>query len=331
MKKIMGLMLVLLCGYNFLFADNTFSWKLFSVWNNNNKIPTGNITNYNGKMITFSSAMQMYISDDSGINWQEFPTNTLQDYFHSAITKNPDELLIMEHNILGLDSVKNTHYGDMFLFSFNLENQTLNCISGIPDFGSIYTFGINSLKNFYYDFVSSKTGIFSVKDTNDIYSIYLTDDSLQTWNKIYSSKYGIYSVVMTSANNIGFIGIDSNANFFYSCSEDKGANWQRTYLPEADTTQMNESYCVSNIHLYFYDENLGFILGYIPSNTNNHIVLKTTDGGKYWNIINTFFGNESNPRPLTKLKFLNTDTMMAFSYPHILLSTNCGGGMDFIT
>jgi hypothetical protein len=265
--------------------------------------------------------MNMRISDDNGNNWYKFPKENYQQTFSSAITKNPDELLIVEIANIVYDSVIHKSIYDFFLFSIDIEEQTTDYIAQIPTFGGIY-----SLWAFNYDFVSSKTGIISIKDTDDIYSIYLTDDSLQTWNKIYSSKYDIYSVVMTSANNIGFIGIDSNANFFYSYSEDSGLNWQNIYLPEADTTQMNESYCVSNIHLYFYDENLGFVINYIPSDTSLNkydILLKTTDGGKHWNMINTQ-SEKYNTNTLKYFQFANSKIMMVFRYPNILYSRDYG-------
>jgi hypothetical protein len=223
---------------------------------------------------------------------------------------------------LGYDSTTG-HMFEYHLFSIDIEEQTTNYIA------RIYTLDNSHPYMFNYDFVSSKTGIFSVKDiSNDIYSIYLTDDSLQTWSKIYSSENEIYSIVMTSDNNIGFISVDSNCNWFYGYSDDKGASWQKTYLPEADNAEMNTF--SNGINISFYDENLGFMLGYVPSDTSlskYYTLLKTTDGGKHWSIINTL-DEKYYTNILIHFQFADTNTMMVFRYPNILYSRD--GGKNWI-
>ncbi len=118
------------------------------------------------------------------------------------------------------------------------------------------------------------------------YGLYYSDDQGETWIKSLvedsSVAFGAFSI---SINDTIFnIGIGLFGNYAVRKSGDSGATFESVSLDAS-----NIPFAFTASHISAINDTL-----VITGTTRNNGILKSTDGGKTWNIFNTFSDNDDN-------------------------------------
>lgn len=115
--------------------------------------------------------------------------------------------------------------------------------------------------------------------------LWVTKDGWKTWTYIKNPDApGIYNAKLFwihNNNSFGYSWYDFYNNNYYSFTTDNGKNWNTQNLYELSNAEMELS------NLFFVNDSLGFIVGGIQvenSENYNELILKTTNGGKLWEI-----------------------------------------------
>ena len=139
----------------------------------------------------------------------------------------------------------------------------------------------------------------TVQDCNGYRHIYTTTDGGSTWNISYvdPDKGGLISVCVNTAGQgwaVGFKGV-------IVISEDNGNSWAQILSGKGTTYSTGDDI----YSVFFINENIGWAVGARNNcNSDDGIILKTTNGGKIWKTQKHFpyIGG-----PITSVYFINED------------------------
>ncbi|MDR0927839.1 MAG: T9SS type A sorting domain-containing protein [Ignavibacteria bacterium] len=280
-------------SFDDIYNANKYTLYSYNIFNNNNLYVFGN---------GHSNGMQVWSSEDRGYTWNlvfgvlPFEVGSLYpDMFftlwtrwgvsYSKVIKTPKNEFIACTFIYFYDDSTSKwiiHFAFISSTDFKNGDYSIRYVDNLTQYGSIYN----------YDFYDRTNGIVVIKDSlNNNYKLFITQDTMKTWNEVFNSKNKMELVAMNSENNICFVNYDASdsSNYLYK-SIDKGENWDIL-----DINFANIGYGkIAFADIKFFNENIGFLLG---KSDSGNIIFKTTDGGDNW--------SEFLHTPLSKFYYLD--------------------------
>ena len=188
------------------------------------------------------------------------------------------------------DSVYNPNFRalactDTSVFTVSIENPALLYKDGVLVYKEIH-------EHVFYDaieFWNNKEGIAIGDTTDDCLSILITRDGGDTWKKTSCDNLpkGTFRAFAASDTNIAIVGDKTwvatggkvSAVLY---SDDKGETWESFSTPIIQGLDTTGVYSVD-----FFNESIGFAIGgdYTKPEANFINKIKTTDGGKTWQVV----------------------------------------------